>query len=892
MPTEKAGGLSTGLDGLDRLLTGLRAGDNVIFQADTVGDYSPFVTHFLAGANRLGRKAVYFRFARHEPLAAPGPGVEVHEFSPEDGFEAFVSGIHHIVRDKGRGGYYIFDLLSDLAADWYSDQMLANFFTLTCPYLFDIGALAYFSLLRGHHSPETVGSITGTAQVLLDVFRHAGRLHVLPVKADQRHAPAMFMLHSWQDDGFMPVSDSATVSEVMASTRWPGLGDGSRQGLWEAAFAEAEAAVADGRARGERAESPELLSRLLRMTVSRDERMLRLATAHLTLEDLVQMRRRMIGSGLIGGKSVGMLVARAILRKRDPRWASLLEPHDSFYVGSDVYYTFVVGNGLWWERERQKDPGAFLAGAEEARRRMAGGALPAHAVKQFEAMLDYFGQSPIIVRSSSLLEDNFGNSFAGKYDSVFCANQGTREERLEKFLSAVRTVYASTMSEKALTYRSQRGLLGRDEQMALLVQRVSGRDYEGLFYPQVAGVGLSYNPWAWSEYIEPAAGALRLVFGLGTRAVERSDDDYTRVVALNAPLRRPESGIDELRHYSQRRVDFINLGSNRLDSGDFSSVARDVPGLPISMFASRQSDLERRSASPEESATQQWVLTFERLLGESGFVADMRRMLSELQAAYDYPVETEFTANFHPDGSCLINLVQCRPLQVRGEGAIAELPQVPPERVLVEAKGAVIGRSRTEAIDRLIYVVPAVYAGLTEQRRHEVAGTIGRIVHHGAEGRTPKLMLIGPGRWGTTTPSLGVPVSFHDIDRASVLCEIVAMRDGLVPDVSLGTHFFNELVEQDMLYLALFPSKEGNRLNEGVLGGAPNRLAELVPEDASLADVIRVIDADQLSRGGAVMLNANALLQRVTCYLEPAGMAGAVPVPGMAGGIDSPAARV
>ena len=162
-------------------------------------------------------------------------------------------------------------------------------------------------------------------------------------------------------------------------------------------------------------------------------------------------------------------------------------------------------------------------------------------------MLDYFGQSPIIVRSSSLLEDNYGNAFAGKYESVFCANQGPHAKRLQDFLSAVKTVYASTMSEKALRYRAQRGLLDRDEQMSLLVQRVSGGCYGSLFFPQIAGVGLSRNPYVWSECIDPAAGVVRLVFGLGTRAVDRSDDDYTRIVALNAPERRPESDFDEVR---------------------------------------------------------------------------------------------------------------------------------------------------------------------------------------------------------------------------------------------------------------------------------------------------------------------------------------------------------
>jgi hypothetical protein len=200
-------------------------------------------------------------------------------------------------------------------------------------------------------------------------------------------------------------------------------------------------------------------------------------------------------------------------------------------------------------------------------------------------MLEYYGQSPIIVRSSSLLEDGFGNAFTGKYESVFCANQGSPAERLEAFLAAVREVYASAMSEEALRYREHRGLLDRDEQMAILVQRVSGAVRGSLFFPQVAGVALSYNPWVWSREIDPQAGLARVVFGLGTRAVERSDDDYTRLVALNAPTRRPEASLDDAGEHAQRRVDVIDLAANRVVSLPFEEVSRRAPDLPIDLYA-------------------------------------------------------------------------------------------------------------------------------------------------------------------------------------------------------------------------------------------------------------------------------------------------------------------
>jgi len=484
-------------------------------------------------------------------------------------------------------------------------------------------------------------------------------------------------------------------------------------------------------------------------------------------------------------------------------------------------------------------------------------------------MLDYFGQAPIIVRSSSLLEDNFGNAFSGKYESVFCANQGSRDKRLEDFKSAVRTIYASTMSEKALRYRAQRGLLQRDEQMALLIQRVSGSMHDGLFYPQTAGVGFSFNPYRWSDDIDPDAGMLRLVFGLGTRAVDRSDDDYTRVVALNAPQRRPSAGADEARQFTQRRVDVIDLDANQLVSARFEDVSRRSPALPVELFASEDRQLARRAAETGVRAFG-WILDFRELLSRTPFVADMREMLAALQRAYDYPVDIEFTANFAA-GRHTINLVQCRPFQVKGGGAVVVDPprDIPEGDLVFRARGAVIGQGRVARVDRIVYVVPATYARLPVAERHTIARLVGRVTQlDGGASPRPFVLLMGPGRWGTTTPSLGVPARFSEIHRVSALCEIVAMRDDLVPDVSLGTHYFSDLVEMDILYLALFPDREGNRLNPNVLEAGPNRLGQLLPDAADWSHVVRVLDAADLAPGAALTLNANALTQTVVCYVD------------------------
>ena len=277
--------LSTGLPDLDRLLTGLIPGDNVVWQVGSVRDYLPFVEPYCRNALAGGKKLVYFRFAKHPPLVPPGSGADVYDLHPETGFEAFLSEIHRTIEQTWQGAYYVFDLLSDLAVNWYSDQMLGNFFMLTCPYLYDVGAIAYFGLLQDTHSLEAVDAISNTAQILIDVFRHKGKLYVHPSKVQQRYSPTMYMLHAREEDGFQPVTQSATISEVMTTGSWPGFGSARpSHGVVNRAFAEAEEALRASK--GSEEETPEaqdLRRFLLRTTFSRDQRVLQLLERHLTL---------------------------------------------------------------------------------------------------------------------------------------------------------------------------------------------------------------------------------------------------------------------------------------------------------------------------------------------------------------------------------------------------------------------------------------------------------------------------------------------------------------------------------------------------------------------------------------------------------------------------------
>jgi hypothetical protein len=422
------------------------------------------------------------------------------------------------------------------------------------------------------------------------------------------------------------------------------------------------------------------------------------------------------------------------------------------------------------------------------------------------------------------------------------------------------------MSEEALVYRAERNVLEQDEQMALLVQRVSGKPYKNLFFPQLAGVGLSYNPYVWDESIDPEAGILRLVFGLGTRAVNRSDDDYTRVVALNAPEKRPEAGFDEVAQYAQRRMDMLDLEENHFASGYFVDVAEQSPELPVDMFASPDRGIERSVQRSRSSDTRHWVLTFDKVLSKTPFVEDMRELLTILRETYGCHVDIEFTANFSSDDSYKINLVQCRPLQIKEGKPIADsIPPLKKENLIMDAHGGIIGQSRMLTIDRIIYVVPSVYGNLPQRDRYSIARLIGKLTHPEKQGKAKTIMLLGPGRWGTSTPSLGVPVSFSEINTVSVLCEIDTMHEGLAPDLSLGTHFFNDLVERDVLYIGFSVSKEQNTLNQDLLNELPNRLADFLPEASTWSQAVRVIDAPDTAR---IVLIADHMKQKAAVYVD------------------------
>jgi hypothetical protein len=865
----------SGIKALDNLLQGIRLGDNVVWQVDNLDDYAHFAESFITQSINDGFKCVYIRFAAHTPVLTPRSGLTIVDVDPFLGFDFFSTAVHRIIDENGKRVCYVFDNLSDLVNKWATDELLANFFHFTCPYLFDMDTVTYFALTRNQHSTNTIARIRDTTQILLDLFHINNQAYIHPLKVWDRYSSEMFIPHMISGVNWLPIfqSGDAAALSISASKRPSGIVSGSIA-PWDSVYSKLVQyqSIASKLPEANR-EISALQQELTRMLIGNHPDFNKLADRYLTVEDLMQIRNRMIGSGRIGGKAAGMLVARKVLsQKSDGRdFTHILEEHDSFFIGSDVFFTFLVNNNLFrLKSQLSRNSQITREEFEQVEQQFLDGQFPGEIIEQFKDMLDYFGQAPIIVRSSSLLEDSFGNAFAGKYRSEFCANQGNPEKRLEFFLRAVKLVYASTLNPDALRYRKKRGLGEGDEQMAILVQRVSGMPYQKYFFPSLAGVAFSRNLYVWTNRIDPRKGMIRLVLGLGTRAVNRVGGDYPRMIAVSHPELRPEIGRQILK-YSQKNVDLLDLEANEFATHPLHDIlaSLDYPNLNYLISTMSEDFVNDSLYGSTDTSSQNIILTFNNLVKKTDLVKIMDELLTRLEKAWEQPVDIEFTAIIDTNGEVRVNLLQCRPLRLP---RIPDSPTILPENLdaqhVLFKTDRIISGGIVDSIRYVIYIDPAKYAGITSVSDKRSLGRVVGKLNEFFRGKEEKVMAIGPGRWGSNNIDLGVNVSYADIDNITVLVEVGRANAGGEPELSYGTHFFQDLVEADIIYLPVFPDKPATEFNNRFFTQSPNMLTEILPEYVDFEEVIQVIDVPSSYNRMYANVIADPQTRKAVCYLK------------------------
>jgi hypothetical protein len=619
----------------------------------------------------------------------------------------------------------------------------------------------------------------------------------------------------------------------------------------------------------------EILVVLIKGMISDQLGFVGIAKNFFTIADLREIRRRRIGRGKIGGKAAGLLLAHKILQYAQNRQElelkiPLVVP-DSYFIGADLFYEFHDLNNLHnFHNQKYKTHEEIAAEYPQVVQALVAARFPEEVTARLREILAEIGPSPVIVRSSSLLEDSFGSAFAGKYESFFCPNQATPAENLVALSDAIKRVYASVYNPNAFLYRQHKGLIDYDERMAILIQKVVGKPTGRHFFPTVAGVAFSRNPFRWNRKIRREDGFLRLVCGLGTRAVERMANDYPRMVALSHPQLRPEKTAHEIKKYSQHVVDAVDLVNNRFVSLPVEEIiSGDYPGIRLLAALDRGDYVQGIFSLGSDLDPKSLVLTFDGLVQDKLFMSEMKAILKTLERFYQVPVDVEFAADIlscHPRPEYRIHLLQCRPLTSRDWREGPPLPANVPEPEKIFTAQKLVPQGVVTGIRYVVYVDPEVYSrGPDYSTKLEIARVVGRL-NKQLEGQN--FILLGPGRWGSSNIDLGVKVTYADIYNTRVLVEIAMEKGGETPEVSYGTHFFQDLVESGIYPLPLYPNEPGVIFNRAFLNRAPNILAELLPGDAAYSDYVKVIDVPSVSQGRFMEIVMNAERETAIAYLK------------------------
>ncbi|MBQ6443654.1 MAG: phosphoenolpyruvate synthase [Methanosphaera sp.] len=848
-----------GIEQLDETLDNIRLGDNVVWQVSNLKEFSYFVNPFIKQALNDKRNLIYIHFGKHEPIIPMTEddinklkqekinstteftmikrnGIKIYDVDPKQ-FESFTLEVHNIIKKEGWDAFYVFDCLSDLQEIWSTDLMMGNFFRVTCPYLFSLDTIAYFPVIRGKHSFEAIAKIRETTQLFLDIYSNNNDVYIHPIKVWNRYSKEMFLGHKYdlKTKEVTALTDGMEVSKFYKVINSSNMNEQNTDS-WERFFTKTELLHESG------VDISDKCDMMCSMMMAKDKKMSDKIKEYFDYEDYMAIYNRLVGSGMIGGKACGMLLARKIIEKQKPEIFANFEPDDSFYIGSDLFYTYIVSNDLWNIRVKQRSKEGYYEAGKKLEEGLKNGTFSDDIKDKFIRILDYYGQSPIIVRSSSFLEDGFGNAFAGKYESVFCVNQGTLDERLAAFEDAVKTVYASTMNISALEYRILNDLDDKDEQMALLVQRVSGSYYGDYFFPTIAGVGFSYSPYSPTPGTKQNDGMLRLVMGLGTKAVDRTQKDYPRIINLNKPHAIDRPDIAERHRYSQHYLDVLDIKDISIHEIAVDEGLKVLPRYGKNTVIEHDWDAESRLKERGQYRDVVFV-NCNGIVNNDEFIKTMKTILKTLETAYDYPVDIEYTVNIGQDKSFVINLLQCRPLQISTTNETIEIPS-DKGKTFFHIESASMGRSRMENIETLVYVNPHDYYQYPYAKKSSIARIIGQINEYCKEGNK-KSMLIVPGRIGTSSPELGIPVAFAEISQFSAILEESYSQVGYVPELSFGSHMFQDLVEADIYYGALFEDEKTLSYNKNLLDNFPNKLPEINTElDDEIYDMIKVIEFD------------------------------------------------
>jgi len=573
--------------------------------------------------------------------------------------------------------------------------------------------------------------------------------------------------------------------------------------------------------------------------------------------------------GKLGGKGAGLFMATQILKKaaQENEFLEQIRVPKTRYIASDTIFFLMGYNDLdgiveqkYLDISQVRQEYPFVVHI------FKNSTFPPEVNKELSLILDDFRDVPLIVRSSSLLEDQAGMSFAGKYKSLFISNQGSKEKRLNDLQDAIAEVYASMFGPDPIEYRVEHRLIDHHEEMGILIQEVVGTKVGPYFLPAYAGVAFCNNEFRWSSRIKREDGLIRIVPGLGTRAVDRMSDDFPILAAPGQPGLRVNVSNDEIVRYSPKKVDVINLETGSFETVEIKSLlksyGREYPNLNPLISLVTHDSIQQPLSTMIDYEKENIIFTFDGLFSRTPFLKQIHNLLVTLQTHFNHPVDIEFAS----DGKYFY-LLQCRSQSYTEDIKPAEIPRnIDPANIIFIAKRH-ISNGVVPDITHIVYVDPYEYSKISDRQS---LLSVGRAVS-----RLNKLLprrqfiLMGPGRWGSRGDiKLGVNVTYSDINNTAALIEIAIKSGDYLPELSFGTHFFQDLIETSIRYLPLYLDDYGTIFNYEFFLTSKNVLADFLPDLEHLSEVIRVIDILSTTGGLALQLLMNADVSEAVAILS------------------------
>ena len=505
-----------------------------------------------------------------------------------------------------------------------------------------------------------------------------------------------------------------------------------------------------------------------------------------------------LGKGSLGGKGRGL----AFLFRQLSRWTTddrirgvKTRLPRTLVLGADECDAFLKNNGVDVSAlETYKDDAVLRRFAHCRLERRLRDALEFYVMRV---------RGPLAVRSSGLLEDSHRQPLAGLYATYMLPNNHPElEVRLQQLRTAVKLVYASAYLRRPRRYLEAIGQDLTEARMAVIVQEVVGRQYGRYFYPAISGVAQSYNYYPVFQ-MKPEDGVATIALGLGKQVVEGGDavrfsPKYPQVLPQ---FRSPA----EVMRVAQREFFALDLEREQVDllSGTDATLAR----LPLSQaeedgtlsIAGSVVDAEEDRIYDGVSRRGSRVVTFARVLKHDYFplCGILNEVFEACRRDLGFPVEIEFAVDIDPDDETAeFHFLQMRPLVALRERCDVYSEAIAPEKVLCRSR-RVLGNGSAEGLRDIIYIDADSFSRGSSA---DVASVIEKVNDRLARERRP-YALIGPGRWGSFDPWIGIPVAWHQISMARVIVEVPAKDLPMEP--SQGTHFFHNMTSAGIGYFSL-----------------------------------------------------------------------------------------